>query len=109
MTSVLTRVRVGEHLVIDEVDVDGVLVAALIGDLDLSTAPGFAEYLDEVADGGHSVIVDLEGLEFIGSRGVSAILVGENAVEASGGHFNVRGAKGIVRRVLQLASVEMAD
>jgi anti-anti-sigma factor len=100
------HLRVNDHLVIDVVDVDGTKVAALSGELGDSAAPGFAHFLEDLAQDGAGVVVDLAGLKFMNSAGLFALLQGENAVEANGRQFAVTGATAIMRLVVMLAAVE---
>jgi len=53
---------------------DGQVVAALRGELDVAEAAKFAAYLAAVAASGRNLIVDLEGLEFIDSSGLAALV-----------------------------------
>jgi anti-sigma B factor antagonist len=49
-------------------------VVALAGELDMANAPLVSQALDELADAGRSVIVDLSELVFIDSSGIHAIV-----------------------------------
>lgn len=110
MTRPLTRVRVSKHLVIDQVDLNGIFVASLIGELDLSSAAAFAAYLNEIASGGRRVVVvDLAGLEFLNATGLSALLEGADTIEANGGRFSVKGATGTAQKVLSLARPDLTS
>jgi anti-sigma B factor antagonist len=53
---------------------DGVVVVALRGELDVAEAAKVAASLAVVAAGGRDVIIDLEGLEFIDSSGLAALV-----------------------------------
>jgi anti-sigma B factor antagonist len=55
---------------------DGQVVVVLRGELDVSDAAKVAASLAVVAAGGRNVIVDLEGLEFIDSSGLAALVRG---------------------------------
>ena len=53
---------------------DGVVVVVLRGELDVAEAANVAASLAVVAASGRTVIVDLEGLEFIDSSGLAALV-----------------------------------
>jgi anti-sigma B factor antagonist len=53
---------------------DGMAVVALRGELDVAEAANVAASLAVVAASGRTVIVDLEGLEFIDSSGLAALV-----------------------------------
>jgi anti-sigma B factor antagonist len=67
-------------------DLEGVLVLALTGEVDLSTAPilakGISELLAVVTD--ELLIVDLTGVGFLASAGMSALLAGREQAEQRG-------------------------
>jgi len=46
----------------------------LRGELDLATAPQFEDVLRSRIDGGHEVLVDLRGLEFMDSSGIRVLV-----------------------------------
>jgi anti-sigma B factor antagonist len=76
----------------------------LAGDLDLETAGEVRWLLPRVS--GDSVVVDLSRLSFIDAAGISALLHGRHHVEASGRRCTLRGARGLVRRVFDLAGLD---
>src|SRR5438552_17518380 len=79
-------------------DLDGRAVVALRGELGLADAPGVASHL--IADVGACrpwVIVDLTGLEGIGSSGLSVVLRVRMWTRRSGGALST-GARGPSRR-----------
>jgi anti-sigma B factor antagonist len=53
---------------------DGLVVVALRGELDVADAAKVAATLAVVAASGRQIIVDLEGLEFIDSSGLAALV-----------------------------------
>ncbi len=65
---------------------DGSVVVALRGDLDLDTAPALHHAQDRALDRpAPRVVVDLSGLQFCDSTGLSAFVVGYNRALAAGG------------------------
>ncbi len=54
-----------------------------------------------------SVVVDLAGLVFIDASGLSVLLELKRALEDSGGSVVFRGARGLVRRVFQMARSDL--
>lgn len=53
----------------------GVTVLAVVGDIDMATAPAFAEALSAArALSGAALIVDLTGVEFMGSAGLRVLV-----------------------------------
>ena len=56
-------------------------VLRVTGELDLMTSPVLRQHVhDVVADGHHSLVVDLSDVFFCDSSGVGVLLVGEDAV-----------------------------
>ena len=53
----------------------GVVIAAVVGDIDLSTVAGLRERLSELADSGQPLLLDLNRVTFIDSTGLG-VLVG---------------------------------
>lgn len=59
------------------------------GEVDLSTAAELEDRLREALASADEVVLDLSGVEFIDSRGVSAIIWAMRAAEASGKSFKI--------------------
>ena len=85
----------------------GVLTVAVSGDVDLVTGPAVAEAITGAlaADGVHAVLVDLSAVEFLDSSGVALLLNGRRDADERGIGFQVTGAHGIPRQVLELTGV----
>ena len=77
------------------------------GEVDPDTAPVLEAALDAVlADGATlPVVVDLSGVRFLDSAGISALLRGRRRTVAAGREFRIAGADEFVVDVLQLAGV----
>jgi len=65
-------------------DDDGQVVVVLRGDLDVTEAAKVAASPTVVAASGRHVIVDLEGLEYIDSSGLAALVLGRQRRGAPG-------------------------
>jgi anti-sigma B factor antagonist len=76
------------------------------GEIDLATVDQLAtEIAAAVRADATGVIVDLDGVTFLDSSGIGALLAGRKAADESGKSFHVTGANGIVREVLDLTGV----
>jgi anti-anti-sigma factor len=93
-----------------EIDVSSteanVKVVALRGELDFDEAPTFGRVLDELrADGDREVVVDLSGLTFIDSSGISVLVSAAKASAADRGTLVVAGAQAHVQRVFDIVNL----
>lgn len=84
----------------------GVVVVAVTGDVDISTVSGLRDALFKPAGSGRTLIVDLNGVTFIDSAGLGA-LVGayRRAAERRGSMYAVC-ARPQIRRLLWLTGVD---
>ena len=65
---------------------DDSVVVTVRGTLDLDTAPVLRTTMDQIVDRPHPrIVVDLSGVEFCDSTGLSAFVVGHHQAAASGG------------------------
>ena len=78
-------------------------LVALHGELDLATAAGLAEWLDDLA--GSDVVIDLAGLTFMDSSGIGAIARARRRLAASGTSLVVVRPQPQVLRLLELTGV----
>ena len=103
--------------VIDQPDESVVLT--IRGDLDVDTAPALREALDRALDRSRPrVVVDMSGLQFCDSTGLSAFVVGTKHAAAQGGWLRlaapsdwVRGlfdTLGLTRRIIVYPDVAAA-
>ena len=94
----------------DAPDDGGVVVVRAAGEVDMTVSPTFERSLLEAATTGEgrAVVVDLESLRFLDSSGVHALVKGYHAATAAGGSLTVRGATGVVARVLYITGVAEA-
>jgi anti-sigma B factor antagonist len=85
---------------------DGHACVTAVGEIDLYTAPRFAEALDSAAAGRRPIRVDLTGVEFMDSTGLRCLLQARARAEAEGGAIALELADGsAVQRLLTLAGV----
>jgi anti-sigma B factor antagonist len=92
-----------------EVDVEGVppelrLVAR--GELDLHTAPVLQDALRAAATPGtERIVVDCQGVEFVDSAGLRALLVARNELAASGVRVVLAEPSPALERVLEMTNL----
>jgi anti-sigma B factor antagonist len=99
---------VSKLLSIERSDVDGEVVLTLAGELDAISAPELERHLDALAaKRSPRVVLDLSGLSFVDSAGVSVLLKAKHEAEGSGRRLILRNATEQVRRVFSL--VGLAD
>jgi anti-sigma B factor antagonist len=80
---------------------------APLGDLDLATAPQLRQDLVDASTGSSTLVVlDLEGVEFLDSVGLSVIIGGHKRLQRRGARLHIAAPRAIVRRVLGLTRVD---
>ena len=78
----------------------------LDGELDIHTAPGVAEAITGVLDGGAStVVVDAAALRFCDSSGIQVLVQARERLIGSGGNLRVEGVHGSVEKVLAVTGL----
>ncbi len=81
-------------------------VVSVGGELDLTTAPELLQALTRLVDDGyHHLIVDLTGLDFCDSSGLSVLVRVKNRLDEVGGDVTLAGATPIVERVLEVSGL----
>jgi anti-sigma B factor antagonist len=85
-------------------DGDDARVVSLHGQLDLANADRVRDVLTGGVSGSR-VVVDLADLSFVDSSGVAALLAARGEITEAGHGFELRGAKGIVRRVFDVTGL----
>lgn len=100
----VTHDRLPDVLQIDIDAVDGVQIVRLTGDLDLTAADRVRSTL--IGTGGSTVVVDLSGLEFIDSSGLSALITARRRAASAGTRLVLRGARGAARRVFEVSGLD---
>ena len=79
------------------------IVIAVTGEVDMASAPELVGCLLSHTD--RDVIVDLAGVGFLDSTGISALIVGYNAVRDAGHTLSTTGEQDHVRRLLELTGL----
>ena len=80
---------------------DDSVVVTVRGNLDLDSATVLTTTLDQVLErAAPRVVVDLSGVEFCDSTGLSAFVVGHNRAAAAGGWLRLAGPSEWMRRLL---------
>ena len=76
----------------------------LVGELDTHTSPALEAELVDVADGAE-LTLDLAGVTFISSAGLTAILNGQRRLEETGGSLGVASPNPAVARMIELSGL----
>ena len=91
----------------EETAASGTHVLNVRGEIHLSTAPRFAQCLQETIDQGNTrLVLDLSGVEFIDSTGLSALLNGLRRVIQAHGRMAIVCANPTVLRLFQITSLD---
>jgi anti-anti-sigma factor len=86
--------------------IDGDRLLVVQGELDIATAPELVAMLERLRSHDHPVVLDLEGVTFMDSTGLTTLMDAWLAAEQNGWAFSVRAASPAVRRVVELAGIE---
>jgi anti-sigma B factor antagonist len=84
----------------------GVVIAAVTGEIDISTVARLRERLYELADNGGTLIVDLNRVEFIDSTGLGALVGTARRIAEHGGSLYAVCAQPQPRRLLWVTGVD---
>lgn len=83
--------------------VDGQVVLALRGEVDVLTAPEFGAFFETMIDRGHhTVMLDLVGLRFMDASGLAVIAHGADRLEVTGGTLTIRTPAALIRQMLDI-------
>jgi anti-sigma B factor antagonist len=86
---------------------EGTQRIVLTGELDVSTVPAFNKRMSELRHQGfHSLVLDLSGVSFLDSTGLSAILVSEMHARMRGQRFKVIEGPRHVNELFRLTGVD---
>lgn len=94
--------------IVDVADAAGDVRTHVRGALDLVTAPHLATHLRHRIEStlfGDDLVVDLGGVDFLGSKGVAALVAAAQEADARGCRLKVVGCRPIVLRILDIAGV----
>lgn len=96
----------GPHFSVHEDFGGSVARLSLIGELDRSTVPVLEDGLRRVEENGDvAIIVDLQRLEFVDCRGLSAFVAAQRRASARCNHLLLMNARPEVRRLLNLTDL----
>ena len=84
----------------------GVVIAAVTGEIDISTVPQLQVRLFELADSGGTLIVDLNRVTFIDSAGLGALVGAARRTAEHGGSLHAVCARPQPRKLLWLTGVD---
>jgi len=88
------------------VGLNGTRVVVATGEIDMASAPGLWEALSEaIAAGQGDVIVDLSGVTFIDSQGLSVLVRACKALSPEGRGLCLRSPRSQVRQALEVSGV----
>ena len=95
-----------ENLRIHSEQYDGWIVARVVGDLDVYTAPRLREFIsDSVALGHTDVVLDLEGVGFLDSTGLSVMVAGLRKAKEAGGDLLIIKPNHQIQRILSITDL----
>src|SRR4029077_17482769 len=100
------RLAMGDALDITVRRERGVVIAAVTGGVDIFTVARLRECLSGLADGGGTLIVDLNRVTFIDSAGLGALIGAARRAAAHSGSFQAVSPGPQTRRLLCLTGVD---
>ena len=87
-------------------ELNGALIIAFTGDIDLQTSPDVRQVLMETIEKGRSCLVDLSGVGYIDSSGVASLVEGLQAIRKKGNKLILVSVSEKAMRVFQLARLD---
>jgi len=96
----------GDALTITVRSEHGAVIAAVTGEIDISTVAQLRERLFELADNGGTLIVDLNRVTFIDSAGLGALVGTARRAAAHGGSLHAICAQPQPRKLLWMTGVD---
>jgi anti-sigma B factor antagonist len=95
-----------QQLLMHETEQGGICTLALVGDLDLASAPEFRGRLLDLFDAGvRQLVIDVGELVYLDSVGLGILVGGLKRYREAAGDLYLRGARGQVSQVLDLTGV----
>jgi anti-sigma B factor antagonist len=93
----------------DVSSLDGWTVVSVYGELDVASAPALRERLIELVSGGsHLLVLDLEGLDFLDSTGLGAIISALKRARTNGGDLRLVCTQSRIRRLFEITALDKA-
>lgn len=88
------------------VSLDGTAVVALVGELDLGTAPHLVQVLEPLLEAGpEQLILDCSGLSFMDSSGIAVLVTAQHRLGERGRRLTVHSATPNVLRVFEVTGM----
>jgi anti-sigma B factor antagonist len=85
---------------------DGYCVLAVSGEVDVATVPRLREQLHGLAaQGDNSIVVDLDGVEFLDSTGLGVLVGALKRVRSSGGDLHLICTQPRIRKVFEVTGL----
>jgi anti-sigma B factor antagonist len=85
----------------------GAAIVAVVGEIDLYTAPRLqAEITRVLADRPDRVVIDMSGVEFCDSTGMNVLLSALKRLKERGGVLEVAAPRPAVRKILQVTGLD---
>ena len=86
---------------------DGTVVLTPTGDLDLATCDQFERRVGElIAEGGHTITLDLSDLDFVDSTGVSVLVTLRAQLRNRGGNLSASQPRPAVAKVFEVTGLD---
>ncbi len=83
------------------------VIVQLSGELDLTCAPEVRQTLDELLSAGfEQIVIDLRGLRFLDSTGLSALLASHRSARERGCELTLTRAPDAVQRIFEVTGLE---
>ncbi|MEO8969130.1 MAG: STAS domain-containing protein [Solirubrobacteraceae bacterium] len=95
-----------EQLTIERTVDGNRLVLSLAGELDLATAPALKAVLEDAqSDGLSHLVIDLSGVQFMDSTGITVLAAAQRAADENQHSLSLRRGSAQVQRVLKITGL----
>lgn len=86
----------------------GIATVVVAGDVDLLTAPHMAAAVRQAQDRGDAVLLDLSGVDFLGSAGLSVLVQAARRADDAHGRLAVLVTRHPVQRAIEVTGLDAA-
>lgn len=93
-------------MTVDSKEVNGTVVVALVGEIDLQRSPEVRKALMELMFDRRDVVVDMGRVIYIDSSGIASLVEAYQMARKQGSRFALAAVSGAALRVLQLARLD---